>query len=90
MDIDIQILTLTFHNSIQITRKIREAIWIRRRGSKTMNRDVGGITLVSLDHVYNSPLKTSRAGHRILEGKLPSNSAGKAVIQISCDQVIIP
>ena len=36
-------------DSNQFTRKIREAIWIRRRVSKTMNCDVGSIIL---DHVW--------------------------------------
>ena len=69
-------------DSNQFTRKIREAICICRRGSKTMNRDVGSITL---DHVYDSLLK-----HRTLGRRLLSNFAGKAAIRVSCDQVIIP
>ena len=41
-------------DSNQFTRKIRETIWIHKRGSKTMNHDVGSITL---DH--GSLLRTS-------------------------------
>ncbi|XP_072025290.1 uncharacterized protein [Amphiura filiformis] len=44
-------------DSNQFTRKIREAMWIRRRGNKTMNRDIG---MYSLDHVYDSLLNQSR------------------------------
>ena len=48
-DIDWDGAKILDRDSDQFTRKIREAIWIRRRGSKTMNRDVGSITL---DHVW--------------------------------------
>ncbi|XP_072051726.1 uncharacterized protein [Amphiura filiformis] len=41
-------------DSNQHTRKIREAIWIRRGGEKTMNRDIG---MYSLDHVNDSLIK---------------------------------
>ena len=36
--------------SNEMSRKIREAIWIRRRGEQVMNRDIGSYTL---DHVYD-------------------------------------
>ena len=36
-----------------IKRRIKEAIWIRKRGANTINRDIGSITL---DHVYDSLL----------------------------------
>ena len=38
-----------------MTRRIREAIQIQKRGGKVINRDDG--TFVSLDHVYDGLLK---------------------------------
>ena len=41
-------------DSNSFTRKVREAIQIRKRGTNALNRDDG---LFSLDHVYNPLLK---------------------------------
>ena len=45
------------------TRKVREAIQIRKRGTKALNHDDG---LHSLDHVYNPP---------VFRTQLPGNEA---------------
>ena len=50
-------------DSNPFTRKVREAIQIRKRGTKALNRDDG---LHSLDHVYN-PL--------LFRTQLPGNDA---------------
>ena len=49
-------------DSCRFTRWIREAIWIRKRGDKTINRDEG---TYNLSHVYNQLLqpRTSHSGN---------------------------
>jgi len=54
-------------DSNTFSRKIREAIQIRKKGAKTINRDEGS---VSLDHVYDPLLrKTSLPGNNNNRGK---------------------
>ena len=44
------------------TRRIIEAIWIRKRGAKVLNRDEG---VYSLSHVYDKLLQQQRTVHSV-------------------------
>ncbi|XP_072039403.1 uncharacterized protein [Amphiura filiformis] len=58
--IDWEGATILDKEANQFKRKVREAIWIRRKGAATMNRDIGSYTL---DHVYDSLLAPSHSGN---------------------------
>ena len=66
-----------------MTRRIREAIQIRKKGGKAINCDDG---IFSLDHVYDPLLKPTLNPRNENNTKL----TGKAVDQITCDQAIRP
>ena len=63
--IDWEGATILDKEANQFKRKVREAIWIRRKGADTMNRDIGSFTL---DHVYDSLLTPSHAGNEATAG----------------------